>query len=148
MLMPLPQRIHFITLGVCDLARSRAFYEQGLGWIASECGKSSGVVYFPLQNGLCLALFSKSDLAKEIGLNPAPNGFSGTLLSQNVTHRQAVPQLLHLAQQAGGRILKPAEDKAWGGHAGYFTDLDGYVWEVVWNPKFSLNETGELHQPN
>jgi catechol 2,3-dioxygenase-like lactoylglutathione lyase family enzyme len=140
--MPFQQRLHFITLGVSDLARSRAFYEQGLGWVASERGKSSGVVYFPLRNGLSLALFPKSALAEEVGLGPAVNGFSGTVLSQNVGQREEVGQLLHLAQQAGGHILKPAEDKAWGGHVGYFADLDGYVWEVVWNPKFSPDELG------
>jgi uncharacterized glyoxalase superfamily protein PhnB len=24
----------------------------------------------------------------------------------------------------------------WGGYAGYFTDPDGFLWEVVYNPKF------------
>ncbi|WP_303675113.1 VOC family protein [Vampirovibrio chlorellavorus] len=145
--MSLQQRLHFITLGVSDLAQSRSFYEQGLGWTASERGKSSGVVYFPLQNGLSLALFPKDALATEVGLAEASSGFSGTVLSQNVGHLEEVVQLLHLAEQAGGRILKPAEDKAWGGHVGYFADLDGYVWEVVWNPHFELTPDGQTILP-
>jgi uncharacterized protein len=22
----------------------------------------------------------------------------------------------------------------WGGYSGYFADLDGFLWEVAWNP--------------
>ena len=47
-------------------------------------------------------------------------------------------------QEAGGRIVKPAQDVFWGGHSGYFADLDGYYWEVAWGPMFSFNAAGEL----
>lgn len=39
------------------------------------------------------------------------------------------------AAQAGGTLLKAAADTFWGGYAGYFQDLDGHLWEVVWNPQ-------------
>jgi len=35
---------------------------------------------------------------------------------------------------AGAKIVKPAQDTAWGGYAGYFLDPDQHLWEVVWNP--------------
>jgi len=30
--------------------------------------------------------------------------------------------------------VKPAADTFYGGHAGYFTDPDGHLWEIAWNP--------------
>lgn len=38
------------------------------------------------------------------------------------------------AAGAGARIVKPAEKTFYGGYAGYFTDPDEHLWEVVWNP--------------
>lgn len=45
-----------------------------------------------------------------------------------------VDQVLKQAQNAGAKILKPAQSTFYGGYAGYFQDLDGHVWEVVYNP--------------
>jgi uncharacterized glyoxalase superfamily protein PhnB len=36
--------------------------------------------------------------------------------------------VLALAEKAGGRIVKRAQDVFWGGHSGYFADPDGYYW--------------------
>ena len=38
------------------------------------------------------------------------------------------------ARKAGAKIAKEARDTFWGGYGGYFQDLDGHLWEVVWNP--------------
>jgi catechol 2,3-dioxygenase-like lactoylglutathione lyase family enzyme len=35
----------------------------------------------------------------------------------------------------------------WGGPSGYFTDPDGHLWEIAWNPHFKLNRRGELELP-
>jgi hypothetical protein len=40
---------------------------------------------------------------------------------------------------AGARIVKPARDTSWGGYAGYFQDPDGHLWEVVWNPQWTVD---------
>jgi uncharacterized glyoxalase superfamily protein PhnB len=42
------------------------------------------------------------------------------------------------AQKAGATITDPAHDAFWGGYTGSFQDLDGHVWEVVWNPDWEL----------
>lgn len=39
-----------------------------------------------------------------------------------------------LAEKAGAKIIKPAQDTFWGGYAGYFQDPDGHLWEIVYNP--------------
>lgn len=38
------------------------------------------------------------------------------------------------ARSAGATIVKTAQNTFWGGYAGYFQDLDGHLWEIVWNP--------------
>lgn len=145
--MPLQQRISFITLGVSNLAQSRSFYEQGLGWKPSKRGSSAGVVFFQMGSGLVLALFPKDELAKDAGIPNNGAGFSGMALAYNVHERHEVAEVLHIAAQAGGKIIKPAQDTFWGGHAGYFADPDGYLWEVAWNPGFELTPDGEMRLP-
>ena len=51
-------RLTFVTLGVCDLARSRAFYE-AWGWKASSASQPE--VAFFQANGLALALWGRAE---------------------------------------------------------------------------------------
>lgn len=54
-------------------------------------------------------------------------------------------EILKLAEQAGGKIVKQAAIAGWGGYSGYFTDPDGYYWEVAWSPKEGqFNPDGSL----
>jgi uncharacterized protein len=43
------------------------------------------------------------------------------------------------AKQAGAVIVNPPQDRFWGGYSGYFRDPDGHLWEVAWNPEFSVS---------
>lgn len=145
------QRVSLITLGVADLARARAFYEQGLGWRPARASQS-GVVAFYQLGGMALALFGRADLTADAGLPPAAGEppeapQPGVALAHNVASREAVDALLARAQQAGGRLVQPALDKPWGGYGGYFADPDGHLWEVAWNPHFPLGPDGSLHLP-
>ena len=38
---------------------------------------------------------------------------------------------------AGAIRTGPAHDRPWGIYSGYFRDLDGHLWEIIWNPRFS-----------
>lgn len=58
-----------------------------------------------------------------------------------------VAEILQQAQNAGGKIIKPAQDTFWGGHSGYFSDPDDNLWEVAWNPSFPLDKEGNLTLP-
>jgi hypothetical protein len=49
--------------------------------------------------------------------------------------------------QVSAKILKPAQDVFWGGYSGYFADLDGYPWEVAFNPHWPLQPDGSLRLP-
>jgi uncharacterized glyoxalase superfamily protein PhnB len=44
------------------------------------------------------------------------------------------------AKKAGANIIKPAHDTFWGGYSCYFQDPDFHLWEVVWNPQWSIEE--------
>lgn len=133
------QRVSLITLGVADLARSRNFYETGLGWRVGFANEE--VVFFQLI-GAVLALFRRTDLAKDAGL--AVEAVGGVALAHNVRSRDQVEAVLREAAAAGGRILKPAHDASWGGYSGYFSDPDGHPWEVAWNPHWSLEPDGGI----
>ena len=74
-------------------------------------------------------------------------GFGGIALAYNVRQREEVDIILAEAQAAGGTLLTPAEETDWGGYAGYVADLDGYPWEVAWNPHFPLLDDGSVQLP-
>lgn len=135
------QRVSVITLGVADLARSRAFYERGMGWTVGDSAEQ--IVFFQL-NGMMLALYPRDALAEDAGVPAAGNGFAGIALAHNVGSPAAVDEVLAQAERAGGRIVKPAAKAFWGGYSGYFADPDGHLWEVAYNPFWTLDPDGTI----
>ena len=51
------------------------------------------------------------------------------------------------ARKAGAKIVKEPQDVFWGGYHAYFADLDGYYWEIAWNPGFPLDDEGMVRLP-
>jgi len=136
------QRLSVVTLGVEDMARARGFYE-ALGWRAHPSSQDA-VTFFQLP-GMVISLFSREALAADATVQPTPSGgFSGVALALNVPDKADVSPVLEAAAQAGGRIVKPAEDVFWGGHSGYFADTEGHLWEVAWNPFWALGPDGAV----
>ncbi len=135
------QRLSLVTLGVRDMAKSRAFYEK-LGWQADEKAGNEQVTFFQL-GGIILGLYGLDALAKDAHQTPG-SGFGGITLAHNARTKDEVDALLAEAQAVGARILKPAEDVFWGGYSGYFADLDGHAWEIAWNPFFPIAEDGSI----
>jgi catechol 2,3-dioxygenase-like lactoylglutathione lyase family enzyme len=132
-------RITVITLGVDDLDRAVAFYRDGLGFttdgIVGAEFENGAVAFFDLQHDLKLALWPRRSLAHDSGLEPGARGSVDFSLGHNVASRAEVDAVMTLASAAGAAIVKPAQDTFWGGYAGYFHDLDGHLWEVVYNPR-------------
>jgi catechol 2,3-dioxygenase-like lactoylglutathione lyase family enzyme len=130
--------IKVITLGVGDLERALAFYRDGLGLptegIVGTEFEDGAVAFFRLEGGLILALFPRDSLARDANLPPCPASPASFSIGHNVGSKAEVDSVLALAAKAGARIPQPARDRAWGGYTGYFQDLDGHLWEVVWNP--------------
>jgi uncharacterized protein len=134
------QRLSLVTLGVADLDRSRRFYE-ALGWHGS--GDQADVVFFQAA-GIVLALWSRASLAADARVTAEGSGFAGIALAYNARTREEVDAVLAEAKAAGGEITKPAEAVFWGGYAGYFADPDGHLWEVAWNPHWTIAEDGSV----
>lgn len=137
-------RISIVTLGVTDLAASRAFYE-ALGFRASSA--SQGDIVFFQAEALALALYPRATLAEDATVAEEGSGFRGITLAHNVREKGEVATVLAEAQAAGGRIVKPAQDVFWGGHSGYFADPDGHLWEVAWNPHLVPDANGAVRLP-
>lgn len=137
-------RISLITLGVTDFARSLRFYRDGLGW-PTRATEGSDIAFFNT-SGTKFAIYPLDKLAGDISpaLAPSRPGFSGITLAHNVRSRDEVAKVLACAEGAGAVIVKPAQDASWGGHSGYFTDPDGYYWEVAFAPGFQFATDGSL----
>jgi catechol 2,3-dioxygenase-like lactoylglutathione lyase family enzyme len=131
-------RISIITLGVADLARSVEFYRDGLGLTLYDENTES--IAFFQNRGTWLALYPRSALAADVGIALdaviGDSGFSGVTLAHNLRSKEEVDDLLAVAVTAGATLVKPAQDTFWGGYSGYFSDPDGYLWEIAWNPHF------------
>ncbi len=140
------QRVSIITLGVADLKRSRAFYER-LGWRRSMSkDDAEGIIFFQA-GGMALALYPRHELAKDANVAADSHGFGGITLAYNARTRAEVDSVLNEAAAAGAKIVKPAEEAFWGGYSGYFSDPDGFLWEVAWNPSFAIAEDGTIRIP-
>jgi uncharacterized protein len=138
------QRISLVTLGVSDVARSRAFYE-ALGWRGQEVEET---VFFQA-GGLALVLWGRDKLARDCGLtDAAAAGFGGIALAHNVRSDAEVDDLLAAAERAGATITKAAATNAIGFYSGAFIDPDGHAWEIAHNPGFTLAADGSLTLPD
>jgi uncharacterized protein len=137
-------KIFFITLAVDDLDRSLAFYRDGLGWptegiVGQEfhdqlTGADGTIAIFTLDGGLLLALYERTNLAKDASLPVAPPSSTEFSLGIPARSRDEVDRLLTLAQAAGGTLAAPAHMRPFGVYSGYFTDPDGHLFEIAWNP--------------
>jgi catechol 2,3-dioxygenase-like lactoylglutathione lyase family enzyme len=139
-------RISFITLGVDDLERSLRFYRDGLGFPTTRTAEQ-GIIFFQT-TGVCLALYPYEALAKDVSDDfvGERSKFTGITLAHNVRQKDEVDRILQQAQAAGGKIEKPAQNTSWGGYAGYFSDPDGYLWEIAFG-LFEFRDDGSLIIP-
>jgi uncharacterized protein len=150
------QHITALTIGVDDLERSLAFYRDGLGFKTNgivgtefkgdDTHPSGAAVMFELQNGLILALYSRTDLAKDTK-QPVVSGGGGGVSSPTefsighfVQSKEEVNALLKQAKAAGAIVTEEPHDRPWGIYSGYFQDPDGHLWEIVWNPAWKSKE--------
>jgi predicted lactoylglutathione lyase len=137
------QRLSLVTLGVSDLARSRAFYEQ-LGW-SSNTPVELDVAFFQL-GGMVLSLWDRTSLAEDSGV-PLGSGFGAVALAYNVRSEAEVDAAIAEADAAGATISRAPLATFWGGYSGVFLDLDGHPWEVAHNPRWELAADGSVTLP-
>ena len=133
-------RLNFVTLVVADLDRTRHFYLDGLGWTAA-LDVSGEVVMIHVGNKLVLSLWAESAAHAEIG-TVTRGGTLPFTLAHNVASPAEVDAVLKTASSAGATV-HVAQQRNWGGYSGYFTDPDGFRWEVAFNP----HPIGDMNLP-
>ncbi len=137
--------IGLITLAVADLDRSLAFYRDGLGlssrgvlgteFVGDELTPAGAIVMFECSGGLKLALYPRTELAKDANIAFAPPKSGEFSIGHFVSSGAAVDALISQAQAAGATVTDQPHDRPWGIYSGYFRDPDGHLWEVIWNPR-------------
>jgi uncharacterized protein len=136
------QRMSLVTLGVADLARSVAFYQEVVGWKAAS--SPPGVAFFDL-NGVVFSLFPHEDLAKDMNIAPGGRGgYEGFTLAYNARGQDEVDSIFARLKKNGATIVKAPEKAFWGGYSGYFSDPDGHKWEVAYNPYWTVGKDGRI----
>lgn len=126
------------------MTRARAFYEQ-LGWHGQEVEET---VFFQA-GGAVLVLWGRDKLALDAGLtNTDRPGFGGVVLAHNVRSKEEVDQVMVTAEGAGAAVTRPPGETFYGGYAACFADPDGHVWEIAYNPGFTINDDGAIALPD
>lgn len=141
-------RIHVITLAVSDLDRAVEFYRDGLGletrgvigteFAGGETDPAGAAAMFELQGGLVLALYPRTELAKDANVPFGPPKSGEFSIGHAVGTKDQVDALLAQAEAAGASRTGPPHDRPWGIYSGYFRDLDGHLWEIMWNPQLDV----------
>ena len=124
-------RLNFVALVVSDLDRARRFYLDGLRWTAA-LDVIGEVVMVHVGDKLVLSLWAESAARAEIG-EVSRGGTLPFTLAHNVASPAEVDAVLTTARDAGATVYA-AQQRDWGGYSGYFTDPDGFRWEVAFNP--------------
>lgn len=143
-------RINVITLAVEDLDRAVRFYRDGLGletpgvvgteFTGDDANPAGAVAMFQLQGDLILALYPRTELAKDANLRPGPPGSGEFSIGHAVADQAGVGALLAQAEAAGASLTGVPHERPWGIYSGYFRDPDGHLWEVIWNPQLDVED--------
>lgn len=136
------QKLNLITLGVENFKKSLDFYEKGLGWKKSDKSMDE-LALFDL-NGIVLALHPRKELEEDTTLQYQKSTFPGLTISYNAKSEEEVDKILEKVSKLGAEIIKPAQKVYWGGYSGYFKDLDGFLFEVAYNPFWELDENDNI----
>ncbi|TYL52123.1 glyoxalase [Nocardioides sp. BGMRC 2183] len=126
-------RISFVTLAVTDLAATRRFYVDGLGW-TPELEAPGEVLMIRVGDRVVLSLWDRGHFEAEVGARAATDGVPPLTLAHNVATPAEVDAVLAEARAAGAPEVAEGQQRAWGGYTGYFSDPDGFRWEVAHNP--------------
>jgi len=137
-------RIHVITLAVSDLGRALEFYRalgldssgvMGTEFAGDDTNPSGIAAMFELEGGLILSLYPRTELAKDANVAFGPPKTGEFSIGQMVASKPDVDALLAKAEAAGATLTDEPHDRPWGIYSGYFRDLDGHLWEIIWNPQ-------------
>ena len=127
------QRISLVTLAVRNLEHSHQFYVEGLGWHA-ELYAPGEVLMIRVGSHILLSLWNETEFEAEVGPIARGAGTPPITLAHNVAHPEEVDEILARATRIHANPVTPGQQREWGGYSGYFTDPDGFRWEIAVNP--------------
>jgi uncharacterized protein len=137
--------VDVITLAVRDLDRALVFYRDGLGlesrgivgeeFVGDDFTAAGAIALFELRGGLLMALYPRTELAKDAGIALGSAKTGEFSMGHLVASKAEVDALLSRAETAGATITDEPHDRPWGIYSGYFRDPDGHLWEIIWNPR-------------
>lgn len=143
-------RIHAVTLALADLDRSLAFYRDGLGLPTER------LIGTEFKGGRHHARWDNRHVpsrrrAHPVALPPhrarqdatvafTPAKVGEFSIGHAVASRAEVDEVIAQAEAAGATVTERPHDRPWGIYSGYFQDLDGHLWEILWNPAFDTVE--------
>jgi uncharacterized protein len=126
-------RINVLTLGVDDLARSLAFYGDGLNVPKDLIAQADDHFAIHLHKDLSLVFFERTAIAAITGRPHGTSDQAEHIIGHAAASREEVDEILRSAKAAGGTVIGSPKEEPWG-YMGHFLDPDGHLWEVWWNP--------------
>ena len=138
------QSISLVTLGVSDYERAKAFYS-ALGWTPALDVEQTA--FYPA-NGVTLVLWLRERLSEDCGIADDGATWGGVAMAHNVASRDDVDDIVDLARRNGAMVTREPSETFYGGYAGVFRDPDGHVWEIAYNPGFTLDRDGAITVPD
>src|SRR5919202_2925379 len=95
-------RITILTLGVNDLEKALVFYRDGIGLategIVGQDFEYGAVAFFKLQNGLMLALWPRTSIARDSGLSLHPPSATEFTIGHDVGSKEEVNGVMEQAE--------------------------------------------------
>ncbi|GAB3264530.1 VOC family protein [Larkinella harenae] len=135
------QRLSVFTLAADNLAAMRTFYVDALGW--QPIAENKDIIFFQC-NGFLFSIGKKEQLAPMIGVKPDGSGFRSFTFGYNVPTKDEVDAWFGKLNTKGVTILQPPTETAFGGYFFYFSDVEGNILEIAYNPYTPLDEAGNV----
>jgi uncharacterized protein len=124
-----PQEVP-LTIGVADMKRAKAFYQEGIGLSVKKAYGTKFVMFSGEGESSDLGMYKREALADDAAVQPDGEGFHGFTITHLVDSASQVEDFLDRAKAAGGKVLRAAQSNA-RDCAGTFADLDGNVWRIA-----------------
>ena len=138
-----PARCSLVTLGVDDVARSKAFY-RSLGW---ETGIDMDDFAVLRTAGPLIALYPLTDMSRDTGDEVPAHRDRRIHLAINLASPAEVDDAVAEFMAAGAALLRAPEAAEWGGYTSIVADPDGHAWEIAHNPGWPLDADGMPQLP-
>ena len=135
------QHLHFITLGVHNLAAMKKWYQEKFGWTPMK--EMEGIAFFNL-NGLIFGLFPTEELGKDIGVKSDGSGFKRFSLAINFGSEKEIDDVVADLRSKGVQVIKEPQKVFWGGYHAYVSDPEENFWELAYNPFLHMDQSGNI----